>query len=156
MSDTSGTYTYNPNPQAAVQKPNPNNGTVPGGINTMIQALMAGNDAYKKEQAQKAAQGAQPLAQAPGTTPASMSGGLSSPSGTTSMPQDASPVTMDPATNAMMGGSGIAAMEGAGIPMGGFASMLPSGTGGLASMLGSGQGTNDPVTQALFSSIPGM
>lgn len=102
-----------------------NNGTVPGGITSIIKALQDGNDEYKKQLLAKTSQG-----------------------------QSGEPLTIThPMPQGMQGGAPLTP----GIPAGmttpmAPASAIPAGlqTPGVAPPI-----NVDPVTQALFSPIPG-
>lgn len=109
--------------------PNPNNGTAPGGVAAMIKALMDGNNQYKQQQ-QMASLGKQP-------------------------PMPGAPMSLAPPsdpTTMMGGGMG----QTAGIPPEGANPMAAPPVPGTDPFSSGAAPMNiDPVTQALFSPIPG-
>ena len=157
-------FANNNQQQAAAPTGQPQMTTAPGGIAAMIKAIMEGNDAYKQRmqqqqqargQPQAGAQPGQPLSLSPPQDPMNPSGtGTSQPIPLPSSPT-ASSMPPPPSTGPQTGGLGassaftsgtspVPATGGfAGMPTGGFASMLSNQGmgGGLASMLGgSGSG----------------
>jgi hypothetical protein len=133
--DTSGTYTYNPNQPTQQAQPNPNNGTWAGGVNTMVKALLDGNDQYKKQQMQQAAQGGQAMAP---PTPMAPGGGPAM--------QPGAPMSLSPPTDPSSMGGGLGQPQAGSAPM----MMDPAFASGAPPV------SVDPVTQALFSPIPGV
>ena len=105
-----------------------NNGTIPGGISSVLQALMAGNNQYQQQQQRQAAMNGTQQLQNPATTTGGPSVG---------MPMPLSPQNTSATPGAM-----------------GAAPAMPANPQVFSS--GASPVNIDPVTQALFSQVPGV
>jgi hypothetical protein len=140
-------------------QPQPNNPTYPGAIANMIKAIMSGNDDYKAQQAKQAQnQGqmamnnpttttggpsvGQPMSLTPPTDPATMTAGLGQTNPASAFPTPP-PQSMSPNPTPAAG------------PMGPMTPVPMSMPPDPAFTNGASPVSVDPVTQALFSPIPG-